>query len=68
MNYRIEINCGNAAFDEQGPHVEISRILRALARRIEAEGTGENMEGRRGLETHTLRDINGNRVGTAGPC
>lgn len=54
-NVRLEINltAGNAAFDD-APHAETARILRAMADAI--------AEGREG--DFTLRDINGNKVGT----
>lgn len=53
--YGITIRTDNAAF-EDSPETEVARILRKLADDIEA----------RGLDSYTLRDINGNRVGDAG--
>ena len=50
---QIEIRTENAAFDGQ-PELEIARILRLLADKIESTG----------LEDYSLRDINGNTVGS----
>ena len=50
---RIFIQCENAAFDPE-PGVEVARILRELAKRIES---GEALDG------HRLFDVNGNLVG-----
>ena len=50
---RIEIETGNAAFDDS-PTTEIARILRDLAKRFERDG----------IPPERLRDINGNTVGT----
>jgi hypothetical protein len=52
----MEFECDNAAFAEQGPmslSAEVGRILRQAARFAEMGITGD-----------TIRDINGNRVGT----
>ena len=58
MYYRIEIAIDNAAFSpEPGP--ELARILRKLAHRIECS----DEEGLK--STISLRDYNGNSVGTA---
>ena len=51
----IEIDLGNAAFDEE-PMSETARILRELATRIEDRGAPIDVK---------LYDINGNRVGFA---
>lgn len=51
---RIEIHTGNAAFDGD-PGVEVARTLRGIADEFESMGTAYR----------TLRDINGNKVGTA---
>lgn len=48
----VEIDLGNAAFEGDNRPVEVARILRALADRIDTGATD-------GL----LHDINGNRVG-----
>ncbi len=54
MKATIQINMTNAAFEDTR---EVSRILRVLA---------DNVDGRDLLpgETITLRDVNGNPVGT----
>lgn len=49
----VSINIGNAAFDDGYSHVEMARILRELAYKIEEGSTPES-----------TRDINGNKVGT----
>lgn len=54
--FKLEIVCDNAAFGDT-PLVEVARILRELAIRIE----DENAKG----FVATLRDINGNKVGFA---
>lgn len=51
--FDLHIETGNAAFDEGNAHLEVARILRELAKKIEQS---EFME-------HKLYDINGNRVG-----
>ena len=55
MNYKIKINCDNAAFaEDEAP--EIARILEDLAFKLRSDwGTSEIK----------LRDINGNIVGSA---
>lgn len=53
--FKLEIDTGNAAFDNDGEgdcHGEVARILRDLADKIEG-GHGHG----------NLHDINGNRVG-----
>jgi hypothetical protein len=50
---RITIDTGNAAFDDGNREYEVARILREAADRIE-----------NGAEDFTLRDINGNKVGS----
>lgn len=59
MKAKIEIDCGNAAFDffSGGPAPEVARILKKLAARIEEEGID--------LPDYEigLYDINGNKVG-----
>jgi len=61
MKFKIEIDCGNAAFgdDENGADAgpEVARILAGLAHVIQTRGY---------LQDILLRDINGNKVGTAG--
>jgi len=51
VKVKIEINCDNAAFES--PELEVGRILRELADRVEVNG----------LDEVPLRDYNGNRVG-----
>ena len=53
----ITIDTGNAAFEDGAGGSEVARILRTLADRYENDGLWD--------QTHTLRDINGNRVGKA---
>lgn len=53
MNATIKINMDNAAFDDNGPATELARILRKLAKRIEAEGP----------DYVPIMDLNGNKVG-----
>jgi hypothetical protein len=55
MTFTLEINCNNAAFDDEG-HAEVARILRELAERLEADES---------IKQVPLQDINGNRVGLA---
>lgn len=49
----LTIDTGNAAFDDGNREAEVARILREAADKIEA-----------GYEDFTLRDYNGNKVGT----
>ena len=60
MKIKLTIDSSNAAFDDDGNggYSEAARILRWLAAQIVHDGPGEP----RG---YVLRDINGNRVGTA---
>jgi hypothetical protein len=53
MKCKINIEMDNTAFDEY-PEVELNRILKKLAHDLDVEG----------LLNHSLRDINGNTVGT----
>lgn len=57
MEFVITISMNNAAFEEQ-PNLELARILRKLADRLETEWPLPD-------GTCVLRDINGNSVGTA---
>lgn len=54
MKFTLEVESGDAAFVQAGARHETARILREVANAVE-EGYNE----------FTLRDINGNRVGTA---
>lgn len=57
MKFTLDITCEGAAFDEDFPGVEVSRILEKVAKRIYAEsGPGH---------TYPLMDFNGNTVGVA---
>ena len=56
---RITINTDNAAFDE-APHIEVARILGDLCRRYSLADLVRGKE-----PDITLRDANGNTVGTA---
>jgi|OpeIllAssembly_1097287.scaffolds.fasta_scaffold662297_3 hypothetical protein len=48
----ITIRTENAAFDES-PELEVARILRSLANRMEVDG----------VEDRNILDVNGNKVG-----
>jgi hypothetical protein len=52
--FTLKIKCDNAAFDPE-PGIELARILRTIADRVESEGTTE-LRGR-------AMDSNGNSVG-----
>lgn len=56
MKITIEIDCGNAAFDEDagGPGEEVSRILNKAAKRLREHGP----------HSFGLMDFNGNNVGS----
>lgn len=54
--FKLEIKTGNEAFSDH-PHLEIARILKKLAERLENDGFDEMY--------CTLVDINGNSVGKA---
>ncbi len=55
MDAKILISMDNAAFADAGPAHELGRILADLA---------DSLREGRNLSDRTLRDINGNRVGT----
>jgi len=57
MRFVLTMDCGNAAFDDEMRDVEIARILRETATKIE--------EGDSLVPSWSLYDINGNNVGTA---
>lgn len=54
MKFKLEIDCGNAAFDDGNLGNEIARILRAVAVDMVNGVTG----------THNVRDDNGNKCGS----
>ena len=56
-SFSLEFDCDNAAFMGNGEfdYVEVARILRHVARRVELHGAGE----------YHLKDYNGNKVGSA---
>ena len=56
MTFKLTIACNNDAFYGEDKHAELARILREIADRLEEVG---------GLLGTTVRDINGNAVGTA---
>jgi hypothetical protein len=56
MTFKLTIDCDNAAFEDAGKHAELVRILREIADALEEHG---------GLLGKSVRDINGNTVGTA---
>lgn len=49
----IKFDTGNAAFDDGNGPAEAARILKGIAARLES-----------GLDSGTVRDSNGNRIGT----
>lgn len=53
MEFTLEIECNNAAFDDENLTHEIARILRKAADQVELENES----------SRALRDINGNIVG-----
>jgi len=50
--FKMKIKIWNAAFDDEGIQTELARILRFVAKEIEA-----------GIYNDKIRDINGNEVG-----
>ena len=60
MSVKIEIETSNAAFETE-PELEVARILRNLAWNLEGFGWPEEGEDPMVM---TLRDTNGNKVGT----
>ena len=52
MKFKLEIETGNAAFQENGMFAEISRILGEVSDSLAS-----------GFTPETLRDLNGNRCG-----
>jgi hypothetical protein len=59
MDFRVGITTDNAAFAGM-PEMEIARILRRLADRLERDGVPEDDD------RWPMMDVNGNRVGVAG--
>lgn len=57
MKLNISITMDNAAFSES-PELEVARILADLAVKVERQGISPGAE-------YSVRDINGNKVGTA---
>lgn len=59
MKFKIEIDTANAAFGEgiYETGAELAQILRRLASKLENEGCGQ-------YDTGSLRDVNGNKVGS----
>lgn len=53
--FTVKFDCDNAAFDQGLRDLEIARILRAIADKIEHQGPSGFFE--------TIRDLNGNDVG-----
>lgn len=51
--FKLEIDTGNAAFEDEGKGYEIARILRDIAAKVE-----------NGADSGSVRDLNGNKVGT----
>jgi hypothetical protein len=59
MQFKLEIDCGNAAFEDDAA-AEIARILADLANRLQHE---QMQAGNRVHVEHSVRDVNGNRCG-----
>lgn len=59
MQMMLEIDCGNAAFDDDDCGAELARIMESIAGRLRDIS---NLEG--GF-SFSLHDRNGNRVGSA---
>lgn len=56
MKFKLEIDCDNAAFEDEPPSChEIARILREAAWRISEYGLN--------TKSTSLSDVNGNKVG-----
>jgi len=55
---KIKIDMDNAAFSDNGREAEVKRILVKLCSQIDYEDLDSDFE-------ITLRDVNGNRVGSA---
>jgi hypothetical protein len=56
ITFRLNLDCDNAAFEDDNLHHEIARCLREVADSVEAGGD---------MSKHlNIRDINGNIVGT----
>ncbi len=53
MPFKIEIETGNESFDDDAYGSEIARLLRLVTERLA-----------QGYEAGTLRDVNGNTVGS----
>lgn len=60
MRLTIEIGMDNAAFGDEQPELEVVRILKVLAHRLEFEGMPEPRY------QILVRDANGSTVGYAG--
>ncbi len=56
--FKLTLEMNNAAFVDAGEAIELARILRELADRIEQDGLDSG-------EPIRLRDVNGNTVGSA---
>jgi hypothetical protein len=57
MKFTLEINMDNAAFNPDGPEVELYRLLCIVADKVLDEYRFEGC-------VKDIRDINGNKVGT----
>lgn len=57
MQFRLQFDTDNAAFDGEELGAEIARILYAIANDVNERSPGDIVEG-------VARDINGNHVGT----
>lgn len=54
MRFTLDINCDNAAFDDDDLFHEVARILRDLATKVEDHDADRN-----------ILDVNGNFIGIA---
>lgn len=61
MKFTLSIDCGNAAFADNGVHVEVARMLDRLSGRVGADQGQEPLA----CGKYILRDSNGNKVGVA---
>jgi hypothetical protein len=61
MQFRLTIDCDNAAFEDNGIQGELSSILHDIANRLMENTTEELID----MGSIILRDTNGNTVGAA---
>jgi hypothetical protein len=61
MKFNLSVTCDNAAFADNGPHLEMSQILERLVLRLNMDRDQNPLF----CGEYVLRDSNGNKVGTA---